>query len=210
MATPVPATKRDGELFAIFCKNCQEIKKDEYFKYYRNITPYKKETKSSYGKTYNCQSYCCGFGNQVVGLLPNNLYATCNEGFVYCDEDYTKIKDKDEVKSTINKKIDAMNQRLCLNEEQYSTFQKQHSYFYNDNSSFLIGNITSLIVMLALTKQIEDKYSNIEKAAETANCIFDHISICLKDSYNSTGSFSMIPNGLIKLLLNGALEYILE
>jgi hypothetical protein len=35
-----------------------------------------------------------------------------------------------------------------------------------------------------------------------------HAAYCIKDNYNQTGSYIMMPVGLFKLLLNGAMQYI--
>lgn len=216
VATPIPATIELGKKFGIFCKNCKELEKtpEKYFEFYKRITPYSlkdgEEPNKNTFESYKCETLGCGYSIFSVGLLPKNLYSTCNEGFVYCDESYTTTKDKNEVESTINKKIDKKNQQICLNAEQHKNFQKHLLSFNNTSATSLVGNLASMIVMLSLTKHIEAKYSNIEKATIAARYIIQDIGICLKDNYNSTGSISMIPNGLIILLLNGALPYIME
>lgn len=216
VATPIPATKELGEKFGRFCKNCKILEKEpeKYFEYYKKITPYSikegEEPRKILSNTYKCETLGCGYSIFSVGLLPNNLYSTCNEGFVYCDNSYINVKDNDEVKATINKKIDKKNQQICLNLEQHKKFQEHLFHFHEKGATALIGNLASMITMLSLTKHIDKKYSDIEEAVKAAKYVVEEIGICLKDNYNSTGSISMMPNGLIILLLNGALDYIME
>ena len=56
--------------------------------------------------------------------------------------------------------------------------------------------------------EIEEKFLKPENALKGAIFIQSHTSYCIKDNYNQTGSFLTIPTGLLKLLLNGAMDYI--
>lgn len=56
--------------------------------------------------------------------------------------------------------------------------------------------------------QVESCYLNQENALKAAIFLQGHTSFCIKDNYNKTGSFTLVPHGTIKLLLNGALQYI--
>ena len=38
--------------------------------------------------------------------------------------------------------------------------------------------------------------------------IFNHTAYCLKSNYNVTGSITLVPFGEIRLLCNGALDYL--
>ena len=56
--------------------------------------------------------------------------------------------------------------------------------------------------------QIEEKYKTEEGALKAAIFIQSHTSFCIKDNINKTGTLSLVPIGLLKLLLNGAMDYI--
>jgi hypothetical protein len=71
-------------------------------------------------------------------------------------------------------------------------------------------NITGLIMALAMADQIDRKYRDEYEANLAAVFIQNHTPYCIKDNYNTTGSFITIPMGLLKLLLNGAKEVIEE
>ena len=66
----------------------------------------------------------------------------------------------------------------------------------------------ALIKLLADYGQIDKKYSNKIEAIYGAYFIFNVTSYCVRDNLGVTGSIYMYPIGLIKLLLNGAREYI--
>ena len=84
------------------------------------------------------------------------------------------------------------------------------SYFENPKTTFRLSNMVIQIVTLALAGQIDKKYSEESAALEAAKKISDRTAFCIKNNYNITGSFIIMPNGILKLLLNGALDYICE
>ena len=51
-------------------------------------------------------------------------------------------------------------------------------------------------------KLIIQKYITDENALKAAIFIQSHTSYCIKDNYNKTGSYTMVPVGIYKLLLN--------
>lgn len=50
--------------------------------------------------------------------------------------------------------------RLTLNNEKYALFEKQMSYYANFNTTARLANIVSLINVLALSGQIDEKQKN--------------------------------------------------
>ena len=73
-----------------------------------------------------------------------------------------------------------------------------------------MAQLTNEIQCLALTNMIDKKYIDNEKAIEAAHFIQHCTSYCIRDNLGSSGSVIGYPIGLIKLLLNGAKEYILN
>ena len=73
-------------------------------------------------------------------------------------------------------------------------------------------NVTMTLVgqiqLLAATGQIDAQYKKINKAIEGALFILSHTSYCVRDNLNTSGTKTITPPNLIKLLLNGAKEYI--
>ena len=56
--------------------------------------------------------------------------------------------------------------------------------------------------------QIDSKYLDQQEATLAAQLLRRNC-ICVKDNYEVTNTISLIPIGLIRLLLNGALTYLL-
>ena len=87
-------------------------------------------------------------------------------------------------------------------------YRHQMEAYYLPDSCFEILNLVSEIQLLALNNQIDKQYLDLNKAVEGANFLVMHTAYCIRDNIGSTGSRSLVPVGLIKLLLNGAKEYI--
>lgn len=217
LATPVPATTEDGLIFSKYCKNCAEIQKEinKYFKYQRWIMPY-----SYYQACTNCSSpsYCmgsygCGSGTIQVGFLPNDYISTCNEGFTQLFEEYYSFlerKEREKFTIDLEEKLQWKHKRkLCLTDDEYSQYEDYMMILGKEDAKATIANITQEIVILALLKQIDEKYKDIEIANNAARYI-RYMCYCVKDNYNMTGSITFIHIGFLRLLLNGALDYILE
>jgi hypothetical protein len=81
---------------------------------------------------------------------------------------------------------------------------KMRLYEKSDTRARLI-NIVNQIVALAMAGQIEECYLDHENALKAAIFFQSHTAYCLKNNYYATGSFLTIPNGELKLFLNGAL-----
>ena len=71
-----------------------------------------------------------------------------------------------------------------------------------------MSTLTANIRALALSGQIEQKYIYDPAAIQAAAFILSHTAYCIKDNYNVNGTFTLMPVGIIKLLLNGAKDYI--
>lgn len=214
-AVPSPVTKEEGELFAEFCRICREIEAEnyqkKYFKYYREITPFTTDICQDC-LTYNYAYHTCGTGTTMIGFLPDNMLSTCHEGFTFFIEEYKKMAaTSDRVDhSTINFDTFLQDQtvKYCVNDAGYAEHERQMSLYNVPGAKARLGNLTALILTLALAGQIEPCYANQENALKAAIFIQAHTSYCIKDNYNRTGSITNTPVGILKLLLNGAMHYI--
>ena len=217
-ACPSPHTKEDGILFANYCRLCREIEKENevyhYFNHYRTITSFNRRSYTDYKKHgYSCRGGMCGSGKFTVGLLPNRMISVCHNGFVDLISDYKKDCLENNFKTTLDSKFFnniSQESRLTMPYEELSMYELQVESFYKDTPKARIMNIATLINLLARVKQVDEKYIDREKALEAAYFIQDSTSYCVRDNINSTGSMTLYPVGLLKLLLNGAREYIEE
>ena len=215
-ATPAPSTQEDGLQFAQLCKNCREIEKkaDEFFKYYKIITPYSRANVTNNYLTYYHNDHTCGAGNTMIGFLPYNIISICNEGFSQIVTQYKEyaVKNNIEKNHTIafDKFLNEQHCNLCMTDEQYKEFERCAGYYACHNTNARLINLTSTIVTLAMAGQIDVKYINHQEALQAAIFLQNYTAYCFKDNYNMTGSFTLNPLGRIKLLLNGAIEYIVD
>lgn len=218
-AVPSPVTKEDGKLFAQLCKHCMEIENEnaekQIFQYYKRITPYAKEQRQCPYAQYSVRHYVCGSGSTLIGFMPNGLISTCHEGFTHFYEDYKKAaltSPRLLEGATINFDafINEQGSKYCLSPEQYEDYEKFMAQYVAPGTTARLVNITGLIMALAMADQIDRKYRDEYEANLAAVFIQNHTPYCIKDNYNTTGSFITIPMGLLKLLLNGAKEVIEE
>ena len=140
------------------------------------------------------------------------MVSICHEGFTEIIEDYKKYaalsSRVDSGSITFNKFINEKALKLCVTDEGYVEHERKMSHFNKEDSSARLITIASIIRVLAMAGQIEEKYKTEEGALKAAIFIQSHTSFCIKDNINKTGTLSLVPIGLLKLLLNGAKEYI--
>ena len=213
-AVPAPVTQEDGKNFALFCKYAHEIKQNihKYLFYYSETLPYQSSIFSEDWCQQQCSDCYCGSGQTMVGFLPDNYIATCDAGFTQLYENYKNIaKNKSNtvdnnfvLLSDIFKCSDNL---LCLTDEEYKIYEEHLKYFLEPNIA-TVNSITNQIILTAMAGQIESKYLNQETAMLAAQFLRRNC-ICVKDNYEVTNTVSLIPIGLIRLLLNGALTYLL-
>lgn len=213
-ACPSPHTKEEGLMFANLCKLCRKIEKDNiekrYFNYYNEITPFANNNK----KTDIYCSGTCGTTRTIIGLLPNEMLSGCHNGFVELISDYKKYCNN-ETSETQNSTLDF---NLFLNNQHKNTmvfpykelglYRHQMEAYFKPEACFQTINLMSEIQLLALVGQVDEKYKSLQNAIDGANFISTHTAYCIRDNIGTTGSRSLVHAGLIKLLLNGAKEYI--
>ena len=213
-AVPSPVTVEDGKFFATLVKNCREIEakniNHELLRYYSIITLFHSENTQPY-LTYNYSCHTCGSGSVNIGFLPDNMVSSCHEGFTKIVEEYQKLAEKDTHENstiTFDKFLGQQKVSLCLSDEQY----KEHAYkmaLYNkDLARARLATNTAMIIALALAGQIEQQFVDESNALKAAIFLQNHTAYCIKDNYNKTGSYTLEPVGIYKLLLNGAMQYI--
>lgn len=221
-ACPSPHTKEDGKLFANYCKLAYEIEcenlKNPIFKFYKNgirsFRPREPVCNLPMSLARNCMGHC-GSGRSVIGLLPNKMISCCHNGFVDLLADYKKhvlAGESTHMGDVTIEKALFTNQKNALifayGSKEFEDYEKKVEVFYCEKSPLKISNLASLIILLALTDQIDSKYANKEEAIRGAQFIYTATSYCVRDNIGTTGSLYLMPLGLIKLLLNGAREYI--
>ncbi len=157
---------------------------------------------------------CCGTGRSVIGLLPNDLVSTCHVGFTQVLESYKKEAAKTTAKKTslvtefFNSK-DFSND-MVFHKSKLADYEKQIEEFYNSKNYYQVTSLMAEIQILASVGQIEAKYIDFTEAKDAANFILNHTAYCIRNNINTTGTKQIIPHGIIKLLLNGAREFITE
>jgi len=97
---------------------------------------------------------------------------------------------------------------MIRKKEDYTTYERSVDFAYNLFSNTKIGNIASMIAMLALVGQVDKKYLNTDEALAGARFLLASSAYCMRDNTTTTGSASLYPVGMIRLLLNGAREVI--
>lgn len=213
-AVPAPVTVEDGKMFAEICKKIQEIEVENvykhYFQYYEKITIYSPYVANN-NLTYKYSHHTCGSGTTLIGFLPDNMISVCHEGFTHFIAEYKKLAATSKREgATINfdKFLNEQSVPYCLDDEGFAEHCRKMLMFNNPDTTARLINITSQIFALALAGQIEKCYLDQTNALKAAIFIQNRYSFCIKDNYNTTGSFTLIPNGILKLLLNGAFKYI--
>lgn len=208
-AVPSPVTIQDGKNFALFCKFSKEIEQDitKYFRHYSSLMPYQNASICE-ECGYECAGNYCGSGQSMVGFLPNNYISTCDAGFVEICESYKKnAKGKKKESSVLlTEMFSSMDNLLCLTDEEYKTYESHLSNYMNFDKSSVAG-ITNQIILAAMSDDIDKKYLEQDKACYAAQFLRNNCH-CVKDNFEITGSVTLIPIGLIRLLLNGAIDYL--
>lgn len=219
-ACPSPHTVEDGKLFANLCKICRELEKENeikhYFQYFQTITPFCPRHDWERGCS-NLRDGCgaCGMGVFSIGLLPNKKISLCHNGFVDLIANYKKrcMEDENLAKHSIdaelfNRNTDVRDTNCSV--EEFQQIEEMLKSFYFKGSTFQLGQLVVTIQALALTGMIDKKYLKQEAAIDAAHFIQNSTSYCVRDNLGSSGTMIAMPLGLIKLLLNGAKEYIDE
>ena len=211
-AAPSPHTQNDGYIFRDFAKNCYEItqenKRNKIFKYYRDIRPFHA---SFCNACTNCSVMggICGSGYNVIGLLPNDMISACHSGFTDFLADYKEnAKNNDGVTLDDNIFKNANSARLIFHKDKLDQYEKQIDKFYRGDTVAIINNLAVQIIMLAISNQIDHRYVKEDEAIRAARYIMEFTANCIRDNLAITGTMTLLPLGLPRLLLNGARDYL--
>lgn len=213
IGVPAPAGKPDGEFFAQLVRRCREIEQANpekgHFEYYQEITPFATNVRPKDDDTFNYPCFNCGTGSSTIGFLPNRLISSCHNGFVDILEDY-EINMINNPESSIDAKLfHPTHSKFTHTEEDYARYEKQIEHYNSEGSLCRMGCLAGFIRTLAIAGEIDEKYATEEGAFRGAELYQSCTCNCLRDNYMVTGSTSLQPEGMIKLLLNGAVEYII-
>lgn len=210
-ACPSPHTVEDGQLFANYCKLCYEITKEHQanpiFKHYKYITSFINVKCSSFNKHCNF----CGGGVWSIGLLPEKKISICHNGFTDLMQAYRDWANKIDDKRSIVQELFINNAGIfsaCMSLEEYKNYKDMMKYFQYADSQAAFNHLVLTIRMLAKNNQIDPKYLDEKQAEQAAFFYSRHTANCIRDNMNTSGSILIPPVGLIKLLFNGAKEYI--
>lgn len=213
-ACPSPNTQEDGRTFTEFCRLCREIEDENrkgagYFKHYKGITPFAGR-QCGYCRSMRHPHHTCGTGRTVIGLLPFNMISACHNGFVDIISDYKAQCTANGGESCLEFSAFLASQptRMTMTLDEFARYEKQVEHYARMGTSARLANIVELIHMEAYAGHIDPKYKDPEQALDAGLFLQGHTAYCMRDNYNVTGSVAMYPLGMIRLLLNGAREYI--
>jgi hypothetical protein len=215
--TPYHYTQEDGLLFAKICKNFKEVEEenlnDNILKYHKVLTPfnlYGKPKPSEELTEFNLArlNAACGLVLHSVGLWPHGFINTCHRSYIDFSEDYyRKGKSNAEVgESAIREDAKYL---FNFRKEDLDDYRKKIICYYRESTTQL-SQLVLLIKNLAYCGQIEEKYRDNKTALAGANEILDSCGYCFHENLTETATLSCTYTGIIKLLLNGAVEFIDE
>ena len=213
IGVPAPASKADGEFFAQLVKHCRELEwennEKEHFRFYQDITPFSTNVRPKDEATYNYPCFNCGTGSSNLGFLPNRLLSSCHNGCVDVLEDYERSFLANPESSIDPKLFQPTHNKFTHTEADYPAYERQIAHFNTPESLCRMGCLAGFIRTLALSGEIAEKYATEEGAFHGAELYQSCTCNCLRDNYMVTGSTCLQPEGMIKLLLNGAVEHIM-
>lgn len=221
-ATPSQHTKLDGQKFANFCKICRELEKEnkekKYFNIYKEITPFTRNISHCNLHERSLTNSCsfCGTGIFTLGLLPEEKISLCHSGFVDLINDYKQYCLSEENKNhSIDKElfryrtVGSNGFKIICTLEEYEKQKPLLECFLDPKSTYPTVQLIGEIQNLASNNLIDKKYIDFKEALYAAKFLHT-IPYCIRDSIGVVGSIIVYPMGLLKLLLNGAMEYIIN
>lgn len=210
-ATPAQHTIEDGHLFANMCKLCRDLEhKGGVFKYFKEIMPYNANPSLPL-EQISCSGFTCGTCKSVIGLLPNHMISGCHAAFVDLIDDYKKHITADSYRGKVLDEgmftRDPMN-FFCFEKERLGLRERQMECYYAPNTTARLVGTKALIQSLAFAGQIESRFTDDALALQAADVLYRNASNCMKDNLGANATVTLPSVSLIKLLLNGAYDYI--
>ena len=164
-------------------------------------------------RTYCSLHGTCGSGTNMLGFLPMNRIAVCHEGFTELADAYKSYASKRSDKNlTVNLTtfLEESFLSMCLTDEQYAQYETKMNYYECPDTTARLATNTAMIVALAMAEEIDSKYLNEEEALKAAIYLHYNGAYCVKNNYNINGSLTLEPVGFYKLMLNGAVDQLME
>ena len=212
-ATPGAHTKENGKLFANMCRLCREIEAEgNHFKYFHNITPYGYNEVNPI-RQISCAGYTCGTCSQVIGLLPNDMISGCHAAFVDLIDNYKSyINEGSYSNKVLDERMFTSGDRnfFCFNKKLLPLREQQVEYYDKQDTTARLVSTKVLIQSLAYAGQIEEKFIDDTLALQGADLLYRSVCNCMNDNKKSTGSLTTPSVGIIRLIFNGAYEYLSE
>lgn len=210
-ATPGNHTVEMGKKFANLCKLCYEIETEPNpLKFYKSIMPYNGNAAKPLCNI-DCDGYTCGTCHYTIGLLPNKMVSGCHAAFVDLVDEYKKkLTTKSFTEKVIDKGMftkDSMN-FFCFPVEKLKERELQVATYYKPGTTARLVTTKVIIQSLAYAGQVDAMFTDDERALEAADLLYRNASNCMKDNIGANSSITLMPVSLIKLLLNGAYQYI--
>lgn len=204
VATPFDYTQEQGIKFAEVIKVSRQIEKENitehYFEYLKEITIYGQRTRARINRImnnnvkYHAGSGVCGCFRHVVNLYPENYIGGCHR--------------------QIHEYIQAVNgnktSRLLIKECDFEKEKELISRMYDQHTVCNVGSIVPMIQFSAMIGQIDKKYTERKNAITAAKFINNVAGGCIYENDTSTGTYSTVNVGLIKLWLNGAMDEVIR
>lgn len=207
-AGPCLATVDTGKEFDRVVRRCIRIENTPELigklKHHRWITPMTTSREQGESKL-RYPNFTCGSGYTHVGILPSEMISVCHNGFVQLIEDYNRLITENDGQCTVDTKVFMKGRtgKLVMSLDDYREYETQMSHFNSADTSARLATIASQIRLLAEANEVSPEYRDQRKAIEAAEYYQRNTAYCVRDNYATTGSLTMIHNGLLKLLFNG-------
>ena len=213
-ACPMPHTSEDGKVFANLVRMCREVeernKTEHFFKYFNaDITPY---ASTCVHGLDGCGG-TCGTCKYVIGLLPDHMISGCHSAFVNVlskYKSYVHEHDHDAKVLDVNMYLRDPNDFLYFSYDELAKREKQMECFYDPDTTARLQAAATMIQLLAYSKQVSPKYRDVVEATKAANYIGIACAGCVNDNRAVTGTITLPQIGILRLLLNGADEYLIK
>lgn len=213
-ACPMPHTSEDGKVFGALVRMCREVeernKTEHFFKYFKSdITPY--ASNCSYALDGNGGT--CGTCKYVIGLLPDKMISGCHSAFVNVLEKYKACVRPEGYDNKVlddNMFIRDPHNFLYFPFDDLPKREQQMENYYSPGTTARLQASATMIQLLAYSRQVDPKYRDVKEATKAANYIGIACAGCINDNKAVTGTITLPQVGILRLLLNGADNYLIK
>lgn len=213
LVSPANYTVDDGLAYAEFCRLCKEMERSgECNAYLANDFRLEHECRNYGSGSYKCTGGFCGLGVSNIGLLPDYNLCLCHRTFGSFCENYNKDASTFTSKFVPDRIFEGQKdfESSLFKFENTENVLRIYRDYYSKNTTTLLVSLTNMIRGLANCGQILPKYKDEQTALKAAKIYQQCHGICAKDCYDLTGTLSSVSLGGLRLMLNGAIEYLAE